>query len=159
LCAAPASPEDACREKWHLEWIAGSTGHERGSRWREMVEMLRRTRSAGELRKVCCVVALLALPFLIATPAFAAVIFEDGFETGDFSKWNVLGGTPTVTSGDAHHGTYKAVLDASGENAQARFPLAPREEVFMRAYVKFTAFPAAGNETTVLGVYNYSTPV
>jgi hypothetical protein len=45
-------------------------------------------------------------------------IFADGFETGDFSKWNPVVGSPSVTSEDAHHGTYKAVLNTAGQYAQ-----------------------------------------
>jgi len=102
------------------------------------------------------IILILALPFLPIHPVFAARIFEDGFETGDFSKWSPVNGAPTVTSGDAHHGTYKAVLSSASQYAQARFTLAPVDRCFMRAYVMFKSFPASGAETTVLGVYNWA---
>lgn len=102
------------------------------------------------------IILVLALPFLSIQPVFAARIFEDGFETGDFSKWSPVVGGPSVTSGDAHHGTYKAVLSAASQYAQARFTLAPVDRCFMRAYVMFKSFPASGTETTVLGVYNWA---
>lgn len=79
-------------------------------------------------------------------------IFVDGFETGDFSKWSPISGNPSVTTGDAHHGDYKAVLVNSGQYAQARFATA-RDHVFMRAYVQFKSFPVTGASTAVLGVY------
>ena len=56
---------------------------------------------------------LLFLPLI--HPAFATTIFSDGFESGNFSAWTSTYGTPTVTSGNAHHGTYKAVFDANGD--------------------------------------------
>jgi len=92
---------------------------------------------------------------LSVRPVFATPIFEDGFESGDLSKWSPLGGSPTVTSGDAHHGTYKAVLDACGEWAQARFTFTPIDHGFMRSYVMFKSFPATGMQTPILGVYNW----
>jgi hypothetical protein len=99
-------------------------------------------------------VVILVLPILHFSPVFAARIFEDGFETGDFSKWTVKNGG-YVTSGDAHHGTYKAVLNASGQYDQARFTNV--EHCFFRAYVMFKSFPnTTGYETPVLGVYNTS---
>jgi hypothetical protein len=94
------------------------------------------------------------LPVLSVRPVFAAKIFEDGFESRDFSKWSPTGGSPSVTSGDAHHGTYKAVLDAAGEYAQTRF--AGIDHGFMRAYVMFKTFPTTGNEVTILGLWSYS---
>lgn len=92
---------------------------------------------------VFSIILVLALTALSFRPVFAAPIFEDGFETGNLSKWTPIGGSPTVTSGNAHHGTYKAVFDASGEYAQARFTLTPINHGFMRAYVMFKSFPTA----------------
>lgn len=92
--------------------------------------------------------------FLSSTQVIAETtpIFVDGFETGDFSNWYPVSGTPSVTVGDTYRGDYKAVLDNSGEYAQVRFTVA-RDHVFMRAYVQFKSFPAAGASTAVLGVY------
>jgi hypothetical protein len=99
------------------------------------------------------IVVILVLPILYIHPVFAAKIFDDGFETGDFSKWTVKSGG-FVTSGDAHHGTYKAVLNVSGQYDQAKFTSV--DHCFFRAYVMFKSFPANGTETTILGVYNTS---
>jgi hypothetical protein len=100
------------------------------------------------------IILILTLPALSIRPVFAARIFEDGFESGDLSKWSLTGGDPSVTSGDAHHGTYKAVLDAAGEYAQSRFTGV--DHAFMRAYVMFKTFPPAGKEVTILGLWSYS---
>ena len=112
--------------------------------------------SATKILTAFSIILILALPVLSIHPVFATHIFEDGFETGDFSKWSPVVGTPTVTSGEAHHGTYKAVLSAASQYAQARFTLTPVDRCFMRAYVMFMSFPASGTETTVLGVYNWA---
>jgi hypothetical protein len=102
-------------------------------------------------------IAILVLAFQsVPTISAAAKIFEDGFETGDFSKWSYVNGNLTVISGEAHFGTYNAVLDDAGEYAQVRFEATPVDHVFMRAYVMFKSFPAIGEQTTVLGVYNFS---
>ena len=100
------------------------------------------------------IILILTLPTLSIRPVFAARIFEDGFESGDLSKWSLTGGNPSVTSEDAHHGTYKAVLDAAGEYAQARFTGV--DHAFMRAYVMFKTFPPAGKEVTILGLWSHS---
>jgi hypothetical protein len=83
----------------------------------------------------------------------AAKLFEDGFESGDFSKWSVLAGG-SVTSGEAHHGTYKAVF--SSGYVQAQF--APVDHCFMRAYVMFKTFPANGTDCTVFGIWKSTSP-
>ena len=103
---------------------------------------------------VFCITLVLAFSVLSIHPVEAAEIFVDGFESGDFSKWSPTGGSPSVTSGEAHHGNYKAILDAAGEYAQARF--AAVDHCFMRAYVMFKTFPTTGNEVTILGLWSWS---
>ncbi len=101
-------------------------------------------------------IAILGPAFLFVPTTFAATsIFEDSFETGDFSKWSYVGGSPTVTTGEAHSGTYKAVLDAAGQYAKVRSATASADHVFVRAYVMFKSFPATGVQITVLGVWNF----
>jgi hypothetical protein len=104
-----------------------------------------------EILTVLSIILMLTLPVLYVSPGFAANVtlpFKDGFESGDFSKWSVLAGG-SVTSGDAHHGTYKAVF--SSGYIQARFTAV--DHCFMRAYVMFKAFPASGIDTSIFGVY------
>ncbi len=106
---------------------------------------------------VFAVILVLTVPLMSIRPAFAAgnvtLPFQDGFETGNFSKWTVNAGG-YVTSGSAQHGTYKAVLNASGQYQQVRFTAV--DQCFFRAYVMFKSFPASGYETPVMGVYNTS---
>jgi len=111
--------------------------------------------SVARVLAVFSVTLILASMALSIRPVFATPIFEDGFESGDLSKWSPIGGSPTVTSGDAHHGTYKAVLNASGDWAQARFVYTPIDHGFMRAYVMFKSFPHTGAQTAVFGIFNW----
>ena len=116
------------------------------------IKSIRSTRSVTAF----FIILIVASPILSILPVFAANVtlpFQDGFETGNFSKWSVNTGG-YVISGDAQHGTYKAVLNATDQYQQARFTGV--DTCFMRAYVMFKTFPNAGYETTILGVYNYT---
>jgi hypothetical protein len=102
---------------------------------------------------IISIVTMLALAFLVLpTTSAATYFFEDGFETGDFSLWSDLGDTPTVTSGEAHSGTYKAVFDAAGQFSQ--IDIDPADDAYMRVYVKFNSFPAEAGIWTVFGFYS-----
>jgi hypothetical protein len=113
----------------------------------------------GERRKmknkfiVFLVLALLSTSaFLSVRPVFAADVtlpFQDGFETGDFSKWNG-GSGGSVTSGGAQHGTYKAVFSSSYR--QAWFTSTPQDHCFMRAYIWLDTVNT-GWETSLFGLY------
>jgi hypothetical protein len=102
-------------------------------------------------------VTILALAFLALPKTYAATtIFEDGFETGDFSLWAVVGGSPLpeVTFGEAHSGDYKAVFNAVDQYAEGEFAPAV-DHALMRAYVMFKSFPDEGAQTAVIGLSNY----
>jgi uncharacterized repeat protein (TIGR02543 family) len=70
------------------------------------------------------------------------IVFEDGFETGDFSLWSGLtttsGETATVVSAVSHDGAYSARFASSGsggyERAYTYKSLQPMSEVFARGY-------------------------
>ena len=71
-------------------------------------------------------------------------LFEDGFESGDFSKWNgtslTSGETATIVSTLAHHGTYSARFTTNGGGATERAysyvnsGLNPQTELYVRGY-------------------------
>jgi hypothetical protein len=71
-----------------------------------------------------------------------ARIFQDGFESGDFSAWTGIVGSPTIVTSPVHHGTYAMECDASGE--YARQTLAAQTTVFTRFYLRFNALPTTG---------------
>lgn len=81
------------------------------------------------------------------------MLFEDGFESGNLSKWSSTSGA-TVTSGSSHHGTYKAVI-ASGQYTYKTLA-SYYDRLSMRAYVQFKSFPASGSESRIFGVWSTS---
>lgn len=75
-------------------------------------------------------------------------VFEDGFESGDFSAWDSTrsdnGGSISVSSDYAHHGTYseKVVLaNQASSYAWASYSIYPEPLMFARFQVKFSALP------------------
>jgi hypothetical protein len=71
-------------------------------------------------------------------------LFYDGFESGDFSKWNgtilTSGETATVTTTRPHHGTYSALFTTNGTGGTERaysyvnFSFSPQTEIYVRGY-------------------------
>lgn len=87
---------------------------------------------------------------------FFTEFFSDGFESGDFSAWTSVGGSPTVTSGDAYEGTYKAVFDAAGEYCRKTFTGGRTRNA--RIYIKFQSFPSSStNWGAIIELYGQST--
>lgn len=88
------------------------------------------------------------LPFASATP-----IFEDGFESGDFSAFSSTsvggsGSSLTVQSSVVHHGTYAAASHVETGGGYANFYKelgGSYDELYVRAYIKLTALPSSGN--------------
>lgn len=72
-------------------------------------------------------------------------IFEDGFESGDFSAWSQTTGSPTVTSGNAYQGTYKAVFTATNISTSDNFTQkdfgSSYNDVWCRSYVRLNNTP------------------
>jgi uncharacterized repeat protein (TIGR02543 family) len=84
-------------------------------------------------------------------------IFEDGFESGDFSAWTATTGTPSVVSTTSHHGTYSMETNANDE--YVRKTITGTRTVFTRFYVKFDNLPTTGQfgylvHVAVAGVSN-----
>ena len=83
---------------------------------------------------------------------FFTTIFEDGFESGDFSAWTgtstSAGETAEVVTTDPHHGSYHAkfVCDGSSNGEYAYVYKTVSETVlYTRAYFKIlTSLPASG---------------
>ena len=82
--------------------------------------------------------------------AKATEIFSDGFESGDFSAWDTTSGAPAVSSGGAHHGTYKAEFNANAEYTQEEFSQGTTP-IYHRFYFQVNALPASSGETCSLG--------
>jgi len=89
-------------------------------------------------------------------------IFSDDFESGDFSAWTdtYTEGSPTVSvvSNPVHQGSYaeKATTNSGSGRAMARKDITAQTEAYMRAYVRFSAFPNSGVELCYLGLRDYT---
>ena len=87
---------------------------------------------------------------------FFTVIFSDGFETGDFSKWTgsftVSGGTLGVNSSNPHSGTYNAWFTLTGNVYAVEYKDfgSSYASAYARCYVKFTALPTSGKSLTLM---------
>jgi len=87
------------------------------------------------------------------------VVFAHGFEGGNFGNdpetgysWTGTIGAPSVTAGSAHHGTYKAVFDANGEQAYRN--LTSATHYYFRFYFRTDLLPAEGQGTSVMDLKN-----
>ena len=78
--------------------------------------------------------------------------FSDGFESGDFSAWHTTGGvSPQVTSGNAHHGTYKAVFNALYEMCRWNHSdPAALTECYGRCYIRVDTMPSTSGHDVSL---------
>lgn len=84
-------------------------------------------------------------------------IFEDGFETNDFSKWSSTetgdGGAIITQDIVKHHGTYAAKLStpvtASSYAFCQKTPLAVTSPFFMRSYIRWATTPDLNEKYTI----------
>lgn len=77
-------------------------------------------------------------------------IFNNGFDSGDFSAWtstDYAGTAPTVQSAAKHHGTYamKSALTNAGNYGVALKSITATAAAYVRSYVYVSALPASGN--------------
>jgi acid phosphatase type 7 len=88
-------------------------------------------------RLLAAVLATSILPLvLLATPASAAPLFEDGFESGTMSSWTSSTGI-VVQPGDAHAGTQAARATSNASASWASKTLASgQSEIFTRVWFK-----------------------
>jgi hypothetical protein len=86
------------------------------------------------------------------------IIFQNGFEEGDFSAWTgtvIQGsGSLAVSSGSAHHGSYKATASNSSQSdAYCRYLEANGYTIaYAREYVKISAYPNENAYTGFIGL-------
>ena len=78
-------------------------------------------------------------------------IFNDGFESGDFSAWDSTAGSPSVQSSVVNSGTY--AMSASGtSNVYAQKTFTDRTTVYIRFYARWTALDDTPDATRPLRV-------
>lgn len=79
------------------------------------------------------------------------VLFQDKFESGDFSLWDGTGGTTAVNTTRPHHGRYSAQFTG---NSFAYKVFAGTGEVWGRAYYNFPVLPVANVSGSILRFYD-----
>lgn len=89
---------------------------------------------------------------------FFTILFQDGFESGDFSAWNSTsvggsGSTLTVQSTVKHHGSYAAAshVEAAAGYANCFKFFSAVTEAYARCYLYFTALPSSNGSTLFIG--------
>jgi hypothetical protein len=76
-------------------------------------------------------------------------LFADGFESGDFSAWTGISGTPTVQSTTIHHGTF-AALSADADDYCYKTGMTSASPRYSRGYFRFSALPSSGNRLSLM---------
>ena len=97
----------------------------------------------------------LHFPQSFDTKQFDPYLFEDGFESGDFTAWTGTGGTPTISEDPVHHGTYSMYCDANVDRVyQTLDPI--QTTSYARFYFNLELVPTTGY-LRVFGLYNSTT--
>ena len=75
-------------------------------------------------------------------------IFQDGFESGNFSAWDSTSGVVSVETGNPHHGIYNGKAEVTGNHGAGycRKNITPSPIIYTRGYYKVTALPTATNQ-------------
>jgi len=92
------------------------------------------------------------LPALVSvTPAAAATLFSDGFESGTMSAWTSVTGNVSAVQGSAFAGSWFGQATSAGSSTYARKSLAiPQSEVYVQSAVDVIAPPGGSGGVTLL---------
>lgn len=94
-----------------------------------------------------------------AVASQAAVIFQDGFETGDFTKWGLIGSTDvsSIVTDVVKEGSYAAKMAAGTANGNGRYanitPIVGSEPVIVDFYMKLGASNAGNRHFLSIASY------
>jgi hypothetical protein len=100
--------------------------------------------------------ALLLYSFTNFVPSVKAnptIIFEDGFESGNFNVWTGIdGGSPAVVNTFPHHGTFCCSIPGSASDNIVYEQLASSyPTLYVMAYVRYTALNSGDNPSILIG--------
>jgi hypothetical protein len=79
---------------------------------------------------------------------YFTVLFSDGFESGDFSAWDSVTGSPTISTEQVHTGTYCMQYPSSQYPSFAGLSktFTGTSEFYVRAYFRFSKLPTINDE-------------
>jgi hypothetical protein len=110
------------------------------------------------------ITSILASAILISSTqhVYAASVFEDDFETGDYSHWsgtvNYTGSTMEMSSTDVYTGNYSALCSISsqiGTYAYTHYNFSAESILYHREYIKVSALPPSGVYCDLFGIMDY----
>ena len=113
---------------------------------------------------VILITSILASAILISSTqhVYAASVFEDDFETADYSHWagtvNYTGSTMQMSSTDVYTGNYSAQCSISnqfGTYAYTHYNFSAESVLYHREYIKFSALPPTGLYCDLFGIMDY----
>lgn len=81
-------------------------------------------------------------------------LFEDGFESGNFSNWTSTVGSPSITSTVVHHGSYALAADRASSDIQVIKNFTAQSSAYARVYVYVDSLPPASGSLSVLSIRN-----
>ena len=100
----------------------------------------------GDLRRAAQAFSYESGVLMVNIPANFMIdptIFSDGFESGDFTAWTSITGSPEVVTTYAHHGTYsEKINNATAEYATKTFGTT-YADFYARCYAYFTSLPTS----------------
>jgi hypothetical protein len=97
-----------------------------------------------------------ATPTPTPTPG---IIFQDGFESGNFNSWTATGGggthTQTVETSNPHHGTYNArVTVGAASEGWAQKTITSSPTIYLQQYIKLAGLPPSGSRVYLGTIQN-----
>jgi hypothetical protein len=84
---------------------------------------------------------------------YFTTLFSDGFESGDFSAWTAIGGSPTIVTSPVHHGFYAMQTNVLGNYCYKNFTQSLTTH--LRAYVRYSGSLANGQYIAFLWLSDY----
>lgn len=81
-------------------------------------------------------------------------LFEDGFESGNFSNWTSTVGSPSITSTVVHHGSYALAADRASSDIHVIKNFTAQSSAYARVYVYVDSLPPASGSLSVLSIRN-----
>ena len=78
------------------------------------------------------------------------VVFEDGFESGDFTAWTGTNGSPTVQNTVKYYGIY--AMQVTAQNEYARAAVADSDTLYFRTLFRMESLPTGAEYLNIMRV-------